>query len=120
MLISSRDFISICHIRVRTRIDKICENSVPLFRSSGVMVGSSFIFGVILATDIQCVISARSLRITIGSAPSEYCEPSSVRADAVSPFMIISNKSNTLPRSAIPSMARTCLALLLPPPWLIA
>ena len=119
-VISSRDFISICHIRVSTRIDNSFENATPRIRSSGVTVGSSFISGVIFATDIQCVISAKSLRITIGSAPSEYCEPSSFRADAASPCIIISKRSNTLPRSAMPSIALTCFASLLPPPWLIA
>ena len=117
---SSSAFKSICHIRVITRIGRASAISRPRVRSSGLMVGSSAASGVILITEIQWVISARSRSTAIGSAPSAYCPEISDKAPAASPFMIRSNKSSTRPRSASPSMARTCSASVSPAPWLMA
>ena len=104
---SSIDFSSICHMRVRARIGRLCAMPRPRAFSSGGTVGSSAASGVILMTEIQCVTSARSRRTAIGSAPSAYWADSSVKAAAASPFMIMSKRSRIRPRSARPSMART-------------
>ena len=104
---SSIAFSSICHIRVIARIGKRPAISNPRVCSSGGVVGSSAEAVLILITEIQCVISARSRSTAIGSAPSAYCDDSSDNAVAASPFMIRSNRSSVRPRSASPSMART-------------
>ena len=119
---SSSDLSSICHIRVSDRIGRDCASACPRARSSGPAVGSSAASGVICTTLIQCVISARSRSTAIGSAPSEYCAPSSISAAAASPFITSSKKSITRPRSASPSIARTVAASVAPAPapWLIA
>ncbi|EKD61908.1 MAG: hypothetical protein ACD_54C00033G0001, partial [uncultured bacterium] len=101
---SSSAFSSICHIRLSTRIGSFCAISSPRSRSSCGVVGSSAASGVILITEIQWVISARSRSTAIGSAPSAYCPDSSAKAAAASPFIIKSNRSSTRPRSASPSM----------------
>ena len=117
---SSSALSNICHRRVSTRIGRVSAMVTPRLRSSGETVGSSAASGVILTTDTQWVISARSRSTAIGSAPSEYWLPSSSSAPAASPRRIISNRSSTRPRSASPSIARTCTAVVSPAPWLIA
>ena len=119
-LTSSKDFSSICQSRVKTRIGRVSAINCPRDRSSADTVGSSAASGVILTTLTQCVISAKSRSTASGSAPSAYCAPNSVRAPAALPRKIISSRSNTRPRSAKPSMARTCSAVVSPAPWLMA
>ena len=117
---SSSAFSSNCHIRDSDRSGKRAAISTPRARSSDATVGSLAASGVILITEIQCVISARSRSTAKGSAPSEYCSASSPKAAAASPRMIISNRSSTRPRSASPSMARTASACTNPAPLDIA
>ena len=111
---------NICHMRVRARIGKALAKLNPRICSSGETVGSSPASGVILTTETQWVTSAKSRITAKGFAPSAYCPPSSLSAEAASPRIIISNRSITRPRSASPNIARTCSAEVSPAPWLIA
>ena len=117
---SSKLLSNICHRRVSTRMGRFSAIATPRARSSGDTVGSSAASGVILTTDTQCVISARSRITAIGSAPSAYWLLSSVRAPAASPRSTMSIRSRTRPRSARPSIARTWSADVSPAPWLMA
>ena len=117
---SSSALRSICHIRLSARMGMRAAMSRPRSRSSGPMVGSSAASGVIFTTLIQWVISARSRSTAKGSAPSAYWLCISASASAADPRRIMSNRSSTRPRSASPSMARTCGAVVSPAPWLIA
>ena len=117
---SSSALSSICQRRVSTRMGSVSAMMRPRSRSSGEIVGSSAASGVIFTTLIQWVISARSRRTAIGSAPSAYCAPISVSAPAASPRRIMSSRSSTRARSARPSMARTSNAVVSPAPWLMA
>ena len=69
---SSIAFNNICHIRVIALIGRSDAAALPRSRSSGDTVGSSTVWGEILITEIQCVISAKSRNIAKGSAPSAY------------------------------------------------
>ena len=117
---SSSDLSSICQARVSVAIFSPAAIFTPRARSSGPTAGSLAVSGDILTTLIQWVMSARSRSTAIGSAPSACCDESSASAAAASPFMIRSNRSIDLPRSASPSIVRICSRVGAPPPWLMA
>ncbi len=100
-----------CHARDKTRVERASEACWPRTRSGAENVTSSPAPSTNLSRVNQWVNSAKSAKITAGSAPILYCASNSAKASETRPLIIISNRSNTRPRSASPKRPRIVSAV---------